>query len=460
MMNLNQNPIGNKMLQEGKTFLINRDPSGYVFLEDGKFKRQVSPSFQSTFDKSYNQVIKSKSFADDILPINKINNTNDIVLEVSQLDFSYLPHEMPFSLLKKTALFHLDLCQRLLRNNFILKDARPENYQLFEGQVVLIDHLSIIPYSLGAPLFCYRDFIERFIGPMILFSSNLKSTFSVFDRVPLPEIKRLAPFSKNFNLHFFVNVVMHSYFYDRKEVSNKAHKITKERIFGILQSLMSLVKSIHIANDSPWKDYSDESEYQQKKIETINHLLGQSNYKRILNLGSNLSPNLGEHVPNSLILHIERDAQVASQLHDGLMKTSSTNQLAINMNVLDIFKNIGEFSSLPPPSLVERFRPDCILLSSIIHHLYDQTNLSVDYIIKQWSTVNTDVIIEYVSIDDLDHFSNDLIPRHPYPKVDEFERILKKHYRGVIKKGSLSSSRELFLATHKSPSCQQKPCAS
>ena len=431
--------------QVDKTFLINRDPSGYVFLENGKWKRAISSEFESTFELTYNKVIKNELFINDILPILKINKISQTIIEPSQLKFAYFSHEMPFSLLKKIALFHLNLCQRLLEKNFILKDARPDNYQLFHGRIMLIDHLSIIPYSDGAPLFFYREFIERFIGLMILFSSGLKSTFSFCERVPLPDIKKITRLYEKVNLHFLVNITMHSYFYNKSGTSSNLNT-NKKRIIGTLQSLTSLVNNIDIAKNSLWKNYySDESEYQQKKIKMANDILGKYKYQRILNLGSNLSPNLGEYVKDSLILHIERDPQLASQLHDFLIKESVTNQFSINMNAIDIFKRTGEFNTAP--SILERFRPDCILLLSIIHHLYDQTNLSVDYIIEKISAVCANIIIEYISVDDLDHFCNNLmIDRHPYPNVDEFENILKTYYKSVEKVGNLSSSRVMFVA--------------
>lgn len=430
------------MKNKNHALLANRDPSGYVFFDDGKYKRKVAPTFESIFESVYKKIIKSGLVSNKILPIVHVSRNKDTTIEPIQLDFSYLSYEMPFSLLKEMALFHLDLCENLLEYNFILKDARPDNYQLFEGKVVLIDHLSIIPYTQGSPLFFYKEFIEKFIGPMILFSSGLKSNFPLSEEVSLPNIKKIATCREKLNIHFFINIIMHSKFYHHSNSCSNV-KINKKKIFGIIQSLKSLSKCIHLTENSLWKDYSDDSEYQNKKIMVAKNILDQYGYKRILNLGSNLSIKLWGHTLKGLTLHLERDPQVASRLHKLLMGNYK-NQFSVNMNIIDVFKRTGHLNT--GLSLLERFQPDCVLLLSIIHHIYDQTSFSVDHIMQQLSTINADLVIEYVSIDELVHFSSDLIPRHSYPEINEFKNILRKYYGSIETKGTLSPHREIFLA--------------
>ena len=430
---------------------VNKNPNGYIFFEDGKYKRQISLPFERTFRYAYENILKDPEFNEDILPIQKITKEIGIIIEPSNLDFCYLTHEMPFSLLKKVSLFHLKLSNKLLEKDFIIKSPQPDKYQLLDGKTILADHSSLIPYDNQPEFIFYKDFIELFIGPMALLSSEFKNLLPFYEKVSIEDIKRIAPsLLKNFNISFFRNIMIRSNHYN--QLRSRANlDSTKTSIFRLLKGLTKLTHSIYLplANPPPkqslqYEDDLHRQQYQDKKITKINQFLENYQYQRILSIGNHLNTNLGINNTKATVLHVEEGPQISSQLYSLLKKENKSQQFVINIPPLDIFKRTGDFQSTP--SVVTRFRPNCVVLISMLHRLHDDTSLSVDSIIKRFKSLNADLFIEYITIETLTHFSNHSTPRYIYPTREEFIVILEKYYGSVRSLGTMSAERELFLA--------------
>ncbi len=90
------------------------------------------------------------------------------VLEHPRLPFVSYPYEWPFSLLKRAAMLHLDLLERLLPAGFILRDATPTNV-MFRGLApVFIDVGSIAALCPGDVWQGFRQFLRTMLYPLLL----------------------------------------------------------------------------------------------------------------------------------------------------------------------------------------------------------------------------------------------------------------------------------------------------
>jgi ribosomal protein L11 methylase PrmA len=103
------------------------------------------------------------------------------VLEHQPIGFISYPYEWPFELLKRAALFHLDLHLLALQFGFTLSDASAYNVQFVGPEPIFIDPLSLVPYRDGQLWLGRRQFCEQFLNPLLL-SALLKIPFNAWYR--------------------------------------------------------------------------------------------------------------------------------------------------------------------------------------------------------------------------------------------------------------------------------------
>ena len=103
-----------------------RDPSGYVFRQDGAYFRRITP--QGLPD--YGQFVRS-GLADELVkagllvPFEEISrDASGAVLRQETVPFISYPYEWSFSQLREAALLTLMILRRALDRGLVLKDAR------------------------------------------------------------------------------------------------------------------------------------------------------------------------------------------------------------------------------------------------------------------------------------------------------------------------------------------------
>jgi hypothetical protein len=72
------------------------------------------------------------------------NIRGDLILKHKKIAFISYPHEWCASMLKDSAIFHLDLSAQLLDQGLFLKDAHPWNILFEKGQPIFVDFTSIV----------------------------------------------------------------------------------------------------------------------------------------------------------------------------------------------------------------------------------------------------------------------------------------------------------------------------
>jgi hypothetical protein len=90
------------------------------------------------------------------------------VLEHDRIPFVSYPYEWPFSMLKDAALLQLDLLERALAEDLVLKDSTPYNVQWRGAKPVFIDVGSFERLGPGEPWAGYRQFCMLFLYPLLL----------------------------------------------------------------------------------------------------------------------------------------------------------------------------------------------------------------------------------------------------------------------------------------------------
>ena len=135
-----------------------RDPSGFLFYEDGKLLRQVNKSYQ----KDYEQLMGSGLYdtlckKDYLVRHQEIDFSKGLstgmykVLQPEEIGFISYPYEWTFSQLKDAALTTLAIQKIALTYGMTLKDASAYNIQFHRGKPIFIDTLSFEIYQEGEP---------------------------------------------------------------------------------------------------------------------------------------------------------------------------------------------------------------------------------------------------------------------------------------------------------------------
>lgn len=101
-------------------------------------------------------------------------------IEHEKIRFVSYPYEWPFALLKRAALFHLELNLSALDHGLKMVDASAFNVQFRGVTPVFIDVPSFAPNVEGEPWLAHAQFCEQFLNPLLLASSSALSFQALF----------------------------------------------------------------------------------------------------------------------------------------------------------------------------------------------------------------------------------------------------------------------------------------
>jgi len=198
-----------------------RDPSGFLFTENGTLFRSVGRLYQQNYDHLIQSGLYNKLVADDLLiphrEIQRPAKTTDDTYKIIQpeiVPFISYPYEWCFSQLKDAALALIKIQKRALDCNMILKDASAYNIQFFKGKPILIDTLSFEIYKENQPWVAYRQFCQHFLAPLALMASRdirLGQLMRIYiDGLPLDLVSGLLPISTWFKPALLSHIHLHA----------------------------------------------------------------------------------------------------------------------------------------------------------------------------------------------------------------------------------------------------------
>jgi ribosomal protein L11 methylase PrmA len=397
-----------------------RDPSGFIFSQDGELYRQVNSLYKADYDFFMNSGLYEELTSSSLLVEHKEVNLSPPNPEISYkvlkpeiINFISYPYEWCFSQLKDAALTTLQINEKALNCGMVLKDASAYNIQFKNAQPVFVDTLSFEIYKEGNPWIAYRQFCQHFLAPLALMSLTdirLNQLSRVFiDGVPLDLATRLLPTKARLNpgllMHIYLHAKSQANFADTSahgvEKKSKNSKLSLKGMQGLIDSLRSTIQKLKWRpQDSEWGDYYSDTNYStdamQNKLDIVAEFLGKSSPKAVWDLGANTGV-FSRLASGRGITTVSFDIDPAAVEKNYLdcVKNGTQNLLPLVLDLTNPSPSLG-WQNKERDSIPERGPADAVMALALIHHLAISNNLPFQKIADFLSSISHFLIIEFV----------------------------------------------------------------
>jgi hypothetical protein len=450
-----------------------RDPSGFVFQENGKILRQVNESWRDSFELLMNSGLYQKLVDNQFLiPHEKIENVSFpdsngfCVIKPEQIAYTSYPYEWCFSQLKDAAILTLAVQRIALKHGMSLKDASAYNIQFRGSQPVFIDTLSFERFE-KKPWVAYKQFCQHFVAPLALASyCDYRLTEllkSYIDGIPLDLTARLLPTRTKFKLGLLMHIHLHAR--SQKKYADKGQdrkvqdkvtstSMTAARSTAIVDQLTSTVNALKWSMiDSEWGDYYQDTNYRGKSLDEKSSIISEYILKTgidkpsIQDLGAN-DGKFGREVSNlaSIVVCHDIDETAVEKNYLAGKADNDRKILPLVQNLVNPSPATG-WANAERDNFADRGPLDVSMALALIHHLAISNNLPLDWIAAYFSRLSRYLVIEFVPKQDsqvqrLLSTRRDIFPDYTQ---EGFESAFAKSFELILVNPVPGTERTLFL---------------
>ena len=408
-----------------------RDREGRVYNVDGEIFRALSQKALAAFDalegtRFYSdavesgKVIRSERVGLDALHLSDVSQEQALswqgALRHERIPFVSYPYEWTFSMLKDAARLHLELLQKALVENFVVKDSTPYNVQWQGAAPRFIDIPSFEVLEKGEPWVGYLQFCQLFLYPLLLtaykgvaFQPWLRGSIDGFEP---EEMNRLFGVRDRFRPGVFSHVYLQSKLKQlqsnpktslRKEV--RASGFPKEIILANARKLQRLIERLEWKlQRSEWSHYDQEHSYQDAEHLEKEVFVEDTARSVQPELAWDLGCNTGRFARlaakhSQYTVAMDADALAIERLYKALRDEGMTNILPLVNNVVDSSPNLG-WRLQERQDLVSRGRPQLVLALALIHHVVIGCNVPTTEFLDWLKSLGATLVIEFVTRED------------------------------------------------------------
>ena len=396
-----------------------RDPSGFLFYDNGVLFRSVSRLYRQNYDHLIHSGLYSKLVEDNLLiphketdpSADKHDNTYKII-EPEIVPFISYPYEWCFSQLKDAALALIRIQKQALDRNMILKDASAYNMQFFKGKPILIDTLSFEIYNENQPWAAYRQFCQHFLAPLSLMAFRdirLSKLMRIYmDGLPLDLVSRLLPILTWFKPALLFHIHLHAKAqkrYAAKASPLASPKVSKYSLVALMHHLESAVIAMKWRPaGTEWADYYEDTNYSQEamnhKQRLVKAYLGESKPRTLWDLGANTG--VFSRIATAMdidTIAFDVDPAAVEKNYRQMQSNKETKLLPLCLDLSNPSPAIG-WANAERFSLIKRGPADTVLALALIHHVAISNNVPFSHIAAFLSRLCRFLIIEFVPKND------------------------------------------------------------
>jgi hypothetical protein len=447
-----------------------RDPSGFIFRQEGVLYRQIQRSCREHYDHLmasglYTNLVE----AGLLIPHGEADLRGDDspdfykTIRPEPIPFISYPYEWSFSQLKDTALATLEIQKRALDFGMSLVDCSAYNIQFWRGRPVMIDTLSFRMYTEGKPWTAYRQFCQHFLAPLALMSLRdirLSQLLRIYiDGIPLDLASNILPSKSKLRLPLLLHICLHGKSqkrYSDKSLAIKGRKVSLHAFLGLIDSLESAVRRLFWnPRGTEWADYYQGTNYSSSGLEHKESLVGdylKNTQPRLLwDLGGNVGrfSRIGARM-GSLTISFDIDPACVERNYLQCVREKELNLLPLLSDLANPSPGIG-WENEERMSLLERGPADAVMALALIHHLCISNNVPLHKVARFFTRLAPVLIIEFVPKDD-SQVQRLLATREdifPYYDRENFEKAFGEFF--LIKRSDpiRDSRRTLYLMEKK-----------
>jgi ribosomal protein L11 methylase PrmA len=395
-----------------------RDPGSRVFFDQGQVLRAVYASSAGDY-----LAFRESGLLDQLVEERRLVPSEEVdaarnpagqaaayLLQHPRLPFISYPYEWPFSLLKKAALFQLDILLTALDRGLTLSDATAYNVQFVGTQPIFIDHLSFRPYREGEVWAAHRQFCMQFLNPIVLWSRFGVAPNAWFrGNLEGIEPEQLAPllrWSDRLSWTLLTHVILQGSFQQRansgkaRDVTARETKVSKVSFRGMLSGLRTFIgKTQPPHRRTVWDEYAGANSYQGAEAEAKHRFVRKMAAAVKPGLVFDLGCNTGDY--SIAALEAGAGRAVGFDFDFGALEQAVTRAESANLPFLPLWLDATNpspdqgWAQTERKGFGERVRGDAVLALAFVHHLAIARNVPLPMVVDWIMSVAPTGVIEF-----------------------------------------------------------------
>lgn len=448
-----------------------RDPSGFVFSQDGVLYRQVNSVYRDDY-----ALLTASGLYEELVGAHLLVPHEEVSLELAaepsafkvlrpeRVAFISYPYEWSFGQLKDAALTTLAIQRRALARGMTLKDASAYNVQLHQGRPTFIDTLSFERYEEGRPWNAYRQFCQHFLAPLALMSlteARLGQLLRLYiDGVPLDLASRLLPWTTVMSMGLGLHVHAHAKAQKKhagsavKPAAPSKLRFSRRAFEGLVDSLEAAVQRLEAKNEgTEWAQYyAANNNYGERGLDekraALSRVLGELKPRTVWDLGANdgfFSRVAREHGAE-LIVSWDIDTTCVEANYGAMRARNEVGLVPLWLDLTNPSPGLG-WANAERMSLADRGPADVVLALGLVHHLAISNNVPLGEVARYLAKLGKRLILEWVPKEDsqvqkLLATRQDIFPGYVQ---DELERAFAAHFAIESKTAISETKRTLYV---------------
>lgn len=429
---------------------------------------QITLDFIRTgFYKSRSDISIVKTEVCESLPVISnhepgFESADHIWLKHRKIEFITYPYEWPFQLLKRAALFHLELLVEAIDAGYIIKDSSAFNIQFRGTEPIFVDLPSFEPYEEGCYWIGYKQFCEQFLAPLVLENYTQVQFNDWFrgrlDGLNVTEVSSTLPISSYFSLSVLSHIHIQGKFLAKRTAetsSPKAQKdlkpIRRQNLLALIKGLQEFISTLEPRKQTFWKHYAQNTSYSSDseafKKQFVKNFCKQSSVNRVIDLGCNSGIYSKVSLQNGVksVIGLDVDAGALNQAAiDPEFKRQ--NFIPLLFDIANPSPDCG-WANKERANIKSRLpKVDAIICLALVHHLAIGRNIPLDFILSEITKLADQGVIEFVPKEDL--MVQQLLLGRPdiFPDYNcqEFEELLQRRASSVSRVKIPGSARILY----------------